>query len=85
MKDTRLKEHQMKVYDQWLEIRTDIELELMKIESAIRNDPKQISASGEAVHESADRLRHDVVPGLKQIANALDDQDWRETTGRLPR
>ena len=85
MRDTRLKEHQIEVYDQWQELRTDIELELMRIESAIRNDPKQISSSGEAIHESAERLRHDLVPGLKQIAKALDEQDWRETAERLPR
>ena len=85
MRDIRLKEHQVEVYDQWRELRTDIELELMRIENALRNDPTQIGASGEAIHESADRLRRDLVPGLKQIADILDDQDWRETTERLPR
>ena len=85
MRDTRLKEHQVELYDQWTELRTDIELELMRIENALRNDPTQIGTSGEAIHGSADRLRRDLVPGLKQIAKALDDQDWRETAERLPR
>ena len=85
MRDTRLKEHQVELYDQWTELRTDIELELMRIENALRNDPTQIGTSGEAIHESAERLRHDLVPGLKQIAKALDEQDWRETAERLPR
>ena len=85
MRDIQLKEHQLEVYDQWRELRTDIEVELMRIENALRNDPTQIGTSGEAIHGSADRLRRDLVPGLKQIAKALDDQDWRETTERLPR
>jgi hypothetical protein len=85
VRDIRLKEHQLEVYGQWQELRTDIELELMRIENALRNDPTQIGTSGEAIHESADRLRRDLVPGLTQIAKALDDQDWRETTERSPR
>ena len=85
MRDIRLKEHQVAVYDQWRELRTDIEVELMRIENALRNDPTQIGTSGEAIHGSADRLRRDLVPGLKQIAKSLDDQDWRETTEGLPR
>ena len=85
MRDIRLKEHQLEVYGQWQELRTDIELELMRIENALRNDPTQIGTSGEAIHELVERLRYDLLPGLKLIAKDLDDQDWRETIERLPR
>ena len=85
MRDIRLKEHQVEVYDQWRELRADIEVELMRVENALRNDPTQIGTSGEAIHGLVERLRYDLLPGLKLIAKALDDQDWRETTERLPR
>ena len=85
VKRLRLTEHQTDTYDRWDEVRTHIELELRQIERAISGDATQIESSSESVYASADHLRHELLPQLKQIANALQEQEYRETEERLPR
>ena len=85
MKRLRLTQQQTHTYDRWDEVRTHIELELSKIDRAIAGDATQIETSSEAVSASADHLRHDLLPELKQIANALQEQEYRETEWKLPR
>ena len=80
----QLTEFQTSTYDLWLEIRDHIEIELSQIERALRGDPNQVGSSTEAVYSSAERLK-ELVPELKQIAKALEDQEFRETLARLPR
>ena len=85
MKRLRLTQQQTHTYDRWDEVRTHIELELSKIDRAIAGDATQIETSSESVYASADHLRHGLLPELKQIANALHEQEYRETEWKLPR
>ena len=79
-----LKEPQMAVYGQWVELRSQVEDELLSIERALRNDPEQIGSSAEIIYGATDNLRH-LVPELKQIAKALNDLEHQLTEERLPR
>ena len=81
----RLTEAQQEVYELWKECRDHIQLELNRIERAVRNDAYQIGTSAEAVYASAEHLKLELMPQLKQIARAIEDREFRETEERLPR
>ena len=81
----RLTDAQMEVYELWLECRTHIEIELKAIELAVRNDAVQVGTSADAVYASAEHLKLELMPQLKQIARAIEDREFRETEERLPR
>ena len=81
----RLTDTQLEVYELWQECRAHIQMELEKIERAVRNDAHQIDTSAEAVYASAEHLKLELMPQLKQIARAIEDREFREAEERLPR
>ena len=81
----RLTDAEMEVYESWQECRTHIEMELIKIERAVRNDGRQIDTSSEAIYASAENLKLELMPQLKQIARAIEDREFREAEEQIPR
>ena len=81
----RLTEAQLEVYELWQECRAHIETELVKIERAVRSDANQLGTSAEAIYSSAEHLKSELMPQLKQIARAIEDREFREAEERLPR
>jgi hypothetical protein len=81
----RLTEAQLEVYELWQECRAHIQMELVKIERAVRNDAHQVGTSAEAVYASADHLKSELMPQLKQIARTIEDREFRQAEERLPR
>ena len=81
----RLTEAQMEVYELWRECRNHIEIELVKIERAVRNDANQLGTSAEAIYTSAENLKLELMPQLKQIARAIEDREFREAEEQIPR
>ena len=60
-------------------------MELIKIERAVRNDGRQIDTSSEAIYASAENLKLELMPQLKQIARAIEDREFREAEEQIPR
>ena len=81
----RLTDAEMEVYELWREFRNHIEIELVKIERAVRNDGRQIDTSSEAIYASAENLKLELMPQLKQIARAIEDREFREAEEQIPR
>ena len=84
MTSLMLEEQHLGNYELWCEIRDHFEIELVSIERSLRNDANQIGTSAEAIYASAERLK-ELVPELKQIAQSLEDQEWKTTMERIPR
>ena len=84
MTSLMLAEQHLGNYELWCEIRDHFEIELVSIERSLRNDADQIGTSAEGIYASAERLR-ELVPELKQIAQSLEDQEWKTTMERIPR
>ena len=81
MTSLMLAEQHLGNYELWCEIRDHFEIELVSIERSLRNDADQIGTSAEAIYASAERLK-ELVPELKAIARALEDEEWRELERR---
>ena len=79
-----LNEEQLGLYVIWQTHRNQIELELLKIEQAIRDDADQIEESAESVYEAIASLKQ-LIPDLKILARTLDANEWRRTLDSIPR
>ena len=79
-----LTDAQRRIYERWERLRENFEIELTEIQRALSGDSIQIEASAEGIHLSAERLS-ELVPELKQIAQSLEDQEWKTTMERIPR
>ena len=80
----KLSPQHFNIYSSWLSLRGDIENQLVEIERAMAGDATQIDTSTESIHEAVENLR-ELVPEIKQIAKALEDQEWQRTLETLPR
>ena len=80
----KLSPQHFNIYSSWLLLRGDIENQLVEIERAMAGDATQIDTSTESIREAVDNLC-ELVPEIKQIAKALEDQEWQQTLETLPR